>query len=71
MVDLNIANKIYLDKNVMSSMLSGNEVLSLILDSNMTKAAFQLHRNAVIAKQCNLYPAYNNIKYQNFCATLT
>ena len=43
-------------------MLSGNEALSLMLDSNMTKAAFQLHRNTAIAKQFNLYPAYNNIK---------
>ena len=64
-------NKIYLDKNVESSMLSGNEALSLMLESNMTKAAFQLHRNAATAKQCNLYPAYNNIKYKLFCATLT
>ena len=43
-------------------MLSGNEALPLMLDSNMTKAVFQLHRNAAFAKQCNLYPSYKNIK---------
>ena len=53
-------NKIYLDKNVESSMISGNEALSLMLNSNM--AVHQLHRNAEIVKQSNLYPAYNNIK---------
>ena len=41
-------------------MLCRNE--GLLLESNMTKAVFQLHRNAVVAKQCNLYPSFNNIK---------
>ena len=42
-------------------MLSGNEALLLMLDSNMTKAAFQLHKNAAIARQCNLY-SYITVK---------
>ena len=45
-----LINKIYLDQNVESLMLSGNKALSLTLDSNMTNGALQLHRNAAIAK---------------------
>ena len=55
---LHIHYNVYADKNA-ESLLSGNEVLSFILDSNMTKATFQLHGNVAIAKQYNLYLSYS------------
>ena len=43
-------------------MLSGNEALLFMLDSNMTKAVFQPHINAANTKECKLYSLYNSIK---------
>ena len=47
---LHIHYNVYADKNA-ESLLSGNEALSFILDSNMTKATFELRGNVAIAKQ--------------------
>ena len=52
-------------------MFYGNKALSLMLGSNMNNAAFQLHINVAIAKQCNLYFSYNNKKSSILLCILT
>nr|XP_047125293.1 uncharacterized protein LOC124807453 isoform X2 [Hydra vulgaris] len=56
--------------------MSSDEALALILDCNLTKASYQLMKNKADEKECNLYPAYNNVRMakdrcypKNICVT--
>nr|XP_047123016.1 uncharacterized protein LOC124806296 [Hydra vulgaris] len=57
--DFNISNT---DK---ATKYSADEALTLLIDVSLTKASYQLVRNGALAKEYNLFPAYNDIRDAN------